>query len=75
MPKKPRTDKSEQSPYISTNWRQSGQVGMNFATHLDIMKRLTPTTPRGSGGQAIASALGVESDGKAASFRRGRIWA
>jgi hypothetical protein len=75
MPKKPRTDKSEQPPYIPASWRQTGQVGMNFVTHLDIVKSLAPKTPRGSAGEATARALGVKSDGKAASFRRGRIWA
>jgi hypothetical protein len=75
MPKKPRTDKPEQPSYVPASWRQPGEVGMSFAAHLDIVKRLAPMTPRGSAGEAIASALGVESDGKAASFRRGRIWA
>jgi len=75
MAKKPRTDKFEQSPYISASWRQPGQVGMSFTTHLDIVKRLAPTTPRGSAGDAIANALVLKVMGKPASFRRGRIWA
>jgi hypothetical protein len=79
----PRTEKSEEPGYIPATWQQSGEVGLQFGTYLQIAKGAAPKTPLGSAGEAVGIAESVEGDANQAglskvgtvSFRRGRIWA
>src|SRR5258706_6456352 len=77
MQRKSGPRKSNEASYIPRDWRQPGEVGINFGAFLQLQKSSSSMVKSGLAGNAIARAPSSDGDVGRANvfFQRGGKWA